>query len=141
MPKNYLIRVYISPIKVSIMPDIPIGKHVIAEFSGCQFDILNDKKALTDFAEQAAIKCGATVLNTFSHQFEPQGVTVNLTLSESHLALHSFPEFGYISVDIYTCGDVCNPYIALEYLKEMIKPKIVKHKFDSRSYTEVLDNG
>jgi len=119
------------------MPDKPVGKHVIADFSGCSFDILNSKEFLQEQAISAAEKCGATVINAFAFQFEPQGVTVNLTLSESHLALHSYPEHGYLAVDIFTCGDTCQPEVALSYLQEKIQPKHVKMNTCPRGYFEI----
>ena len=48
---------------------------------------------------------GVKVLNTYTHQFDPYGVTVNLTLGESHLSCHTWPEKNCVSFDIFTCGN------------------------------------
>ena len=47
------------------------------------------------------------------------GVTASAEISESHLTIHSFPEHGYASIDVYTCGDL-DPNIAAEYIAEAL---------------------
>ena len=47
---------------------------------------------------------GLTVLNTFTHQFDPYGVTTLISLAESHLSCHTWPEKGCVAIDIFTCG-------------------------------------
>jgi S-adenosylmethionine decarboxylase len=73
---------------------------------GVDFLLLNDLLGITAAFERAVEATGATVLNRFSHQFSPQGVTVVYALSESHISIHSFPEDGTCAIDIYTCGDM-----------------------------------
>ena len=96
-----------------------MGRHVIAELWQCDFDKLND----TDFIEQtfvdAALKSGAEVREVAFHKFAPQGVSGVVIISESHLTIHSFPEHGYASVDVYTCGDL-DPTIAAKYIAEAL---------------------
>jgi S-adenosylmethionine decarboxylase len=45
------------------------------------------------------------VVQTANYQFEPHGVTRVYILSESHVAIHSYPEHQYVSVDIYICNE------------------------------------
>ena len=42
-------------------------------------------------------------------------------ISESHLAIHTWPEYGYAAVDVFTCGDKINPWTAFKYLEEVFK--------------------
>ena len=56
-------------------------------------------------------------MQTVFHEFEPQGVTGVIVLSESHLSIHTWPETGYAAVDFYTCGD-CNPHAGVDVLFE-----------------------
>jgi S-adenosylmethionine decarboxylase proenzyme len=67
---------------------------------------LDDLAGIKVAFERAVEVCGATVLNRFSHQFHPQGVTIVYALEESHISLHSFPEKGSVAIDVYTCGDM-----------------------------------
>jgi len=95
-----------------------IGKHALFELHGGNPNLLNDedfvKSALTEAAEVA----GATLLSLVSHKFSPQGVTAVALLSESHISLHSWPEFGFASIDCYTCGSHTDPEAACKSLKD-----------------------
>ena len=94
-----------------------MGHHVLLSLYGVDFKLLNDLLGIIDAFELAVKATGATVLNRFSHQFEPQGVTVVYALSESHISIHSFPEDGTCAIDVYTCGEGNPRLIALEMLK------------------------
>ncbi|MCH4827865.1 MAG: adenosylmethionine decarboxylase [Planococcus sp. (in: firmicutes)] len=96
-----------------------MGRHVIAELWQCDFDKLNDMDFIEQTFVDAALKAGAEVREVAFHKFAPQGVSGVVIISESHLTIHSFPEHGYASVDVYTCGDL-DPTIAAEYIAEAL---------------------
>ena len=96
-----------------------MGRHVIAELWQCDFDKLNDMDFIEQTFVDAALKSGAEVREVAFHKFAPQGVSGVVIISESHLTIHSFPEHGYASVDVYTCGDL-DPTIAAEYIAEAL---------------------
>ena len=83
-----------------------MGHHVLVSLYGISFSSLDNLESIRDAFERAVKVCGATVLNRFSHQFHPQGVTIVYALAESHISLHSFPEKGSCAIDVYTCGDM-----------------------------------
>ena len=97
-----------------------MGKHYLLNLYGCSFVHLNDKQYLINLLENAAIASGATVVQTISKKFEPQGVTVLTLLSESHISIHTWPEDGNAAVDIFTCGD-CNPKIGCDIIIEKLR--------------------
>ena len=66
----------------------------------------------------AALECGATIVQKCFHMFNPYGVSGVVIISESHLAIHTWPELGYAAVDLLTCGDKCDPKISYEFLKK-----------------------
>lgn len=72
---------------------------------------------------EAAEVCGATVLSVQSKQFEPQGATVLVLLSESHLSIHTYPEKGFAALDCYTCGETVDPQLAIDYMISVLKPE------------------
>jgi S-adenosylmethionine decarboxylase proenzyme len=57
----------------------------------------------------AAIKCGAVILGDSFHRFSPQGVSGVVVIAESHLSVHTWPEYGYAAVDVFTCGTTVDP--------------------------------
>ena len=99
------------------------GRHVAVDTWGVDFDLLNNEEFLQAQMVDAAEACGATVLSVQSKQFEPQGATVLVLLSESHLSIHTYPERGFAAIDCYTCGETVDPQLAIDYLVSVLKPE------------------
>ncbi len=97
----------------------PLGRHVLAEIHGCPFDVLNDVKKVESIMVNAALESGAEVREVVFHKFSPQGISGVVVISESHLAIHTWPELGYAAVDVFTCGDKVNPWDACNYMTEL----------------------
>ncbi|AIF43236.1 adenosylmethionine decarboxylase [Virgibacillus sp. SK37] len=98
-----------------------IGRHVIAELWGCNIEKLNDMGLIERIFVNAALKAGAEIREVAFHKFAPHGVSGVVIISESHLTIHSFPEHGYASIDVYTCGDIIDPNVAAEYIAEALE--------------------
>tara|TARA_B100000674_G_scaffold363085_1_gene305741 strand:- start:1181 stop:1585 length:405 start_codon:yes stop_codon:yes gene_type:complete len=82
-----------------------LGRHLLAEYYGCERGILNNEKALSQLLARAAKAAGVTVIGSIEHSFSPVGVTCVVAIEESHLSLHTWPEEGYAAADFFTCGD------------------------------------
>lgn len=95
------------------------GKHIIMDASGCNPELLNNLDYLKWLLVEAAEKANATVLNVAFHHFTPQGVSGVVVISESHLSIHTWPEYGYAALDFYTCGEI-DPKAACEYVAERL---------------------
>ncbi|MCY0880272.1 MAG: adenosylmethionine decarboxylase [Firmicutes bacterium] len=98
-----------------------LGRHILAEVHGCDSEILNDHGAVERIMVSAALKAGAEVREVAFHKFSPQGVSGVVVISESHLAVHTWPELGYAAVDVFTCGDSVNPWDACHYIVEQFR--------------------
>jgi len=98
-----------------------LGKHVICSLYGIPFGKLNDLNAIKLAFDRAVEAMGATVLHKFSHQFEPQGVTIVYALSESHVSCHTFPENGSVALDCYTCGAM-DPKVGMDVFIKFFQP-------------------
>jgi S-adenosylmethionine decarboxylase len=99
------------------------GRHVAVDAWGIDFDKLNAADMLAQKMVQAAETSGATVLSVQSRQFEPQGATVLVLLSESHLSIHTYPEKGFAALDCYTCGETVDPNAAIRHMMGFLNPK------------------
>ncbi|WP_127586192.1 adenosylmethionine decarboxylase [Paenibacillus koleovorans] len=99
------------------------GRHVAVDTWGADFDKLNSAEWLQAHMVEAAEVCGATVLSVQAKQFEPQGATVLVLLSESHISIHTYPEKGFAALDCYTCGETVDPQAAIDYLVSVLKPE------------------
>jgi flagellar biosynthetic protein FliP len=80
-------------------------------------------KILLFIMVNAALEAGAEVRECVFHKFSPQGVSGVVVISESHLAIHTWPELGYAAVDVFTCGDKVNPWDACNYLTDHFNAK------------------
>ncbi|HBT46409.1 MAG TPA: S-adenosylmethionine decarboxylase proenzyme [Peptococcaceae bacterium] len=102
-----------------------LGRHVLAEIYGCSFELLNDIKKVEEIMVKAALEAGAEIREVCFHKFSPQGVSGVVVISESHLAIHTWPELGYAAVDVFTCGERVNPWEACRYLTDQLKAEEV----------------
>lgn len=98
------------------VPVEALGRHILAEFYDCDEALLNHRQTVEKIMVDAALHAGAEIREVAFHHFSPQGVSGVVVISESHLAIHTWPEYGYAAVDVYTCGDRVNPWDAYDYL-------------------------
>tara|TARA_R110001592_G_scaffold9723_4_gene51478 strand:+ start:33901 stop:35181 length:1281 start_codon:yes stop_codon:yes gene_type:complete len=93
-----------------------LGNHILVEFMGCIPEIMNDVSVIEEAMVNAADIAGATVINSTFHHFSPYGVSGVVVIQESHLAIHTWPEYGYAAVDLFTCGEM-DAWISFDHLK------------------------
>lgn len=83
---------------------LALGRQMTVEYYDCSSAVLADAARLEQVFLNAARLSGATVVNSTFHRFEPQGVSGVIVISESHFAVHAWPEHDYAAVDLFTCG-------------------------------------
>ena len=97
-----------------------LGSHLLLELKDCNPELLNDlsyiRKAMIETAEDV----GATIIGESFHHFSPQGVTGILAIAESHISIHTWPEYGYAAADIFSCGTTFRPMEAAIKLAEAL---------------------
>ena len=93
-----------------------VATHCILDLYDCPRDLLDDVSVITAAVRQAAEEGFATLLNEVSHRFHPQGVTALGLIAESHIAIHTWPEYNYAAADVLTCGERANAEKACAYL-------------------------
>ena len=98
-----------------------LGRHILVEFNGCCPEILNDVAVIESAMVEAARKAGATVIQSSFHHFSPFGVSGVVVIQESHLAIHTWPEYQYAAVDLFTCGETVDPWVSFDHLKTAFK--------------------
>ncbi|MHA1593818.1 MAG: adenosylmethionine decarboxylase [Candidatus Baldrarchaeia archaeon] len=103
-----------------------LGWHVIAELSGVDPKVLDDEQLLIKIMVEAAKKAGLTVLATKTHKFSPQGVSAVVIVSESHLFIHTWPEFGYAALDVFSCKDEESTWTAYNEIVKKLRPRGVQ---------------
>jgi S-adenosylmethionine decarboxylase len=99
----------------------------------CNSEFLNNRELVERVMVEAALEAGAEVREVAFHKFAPQGVSGVVIISESHLAIHTFPEHGYASIDVFTCGERIDPQAAAKLIAKKLGSK--------RIYEENLERG
>jgi S-adenosylmethionine decarboxylase len=108
-----------------------LGTHLLVELKDCNPEILKSIGKVRNAMVSAAREASATIVDVSFHEFNPFGVSGVIVIAESHLTIHTWPEYGYAAVDIFTCGDVIKPETAASYLVkhfECRNPSIVEMK-------------
>lgn len=102
--------------------------HIVADFYGIEGRFISCVKEVKKILKKAIEKAKLSVVGSRFFQFNPHGVTGIFLLKESHISIHTWPEYGYAAVDIFTCKDDGSAFIAYNYLLEKLKPKKVKKR-------------
>ena len=76
----------------------------------------------------AARRAKARVVEEAFHEFNPHGISGMVVIAESHLSIHTWPEYCYAAVDIFTCGELIKPEVAANYLVKKLESK--SHSFE-----------
>ena len=100
-----------------------LGKHLLLELKDCNREVLNDLDFLKNCLCETAEQIGATVVSEAFHRFSPHGVSGVVVIAESHICIHTWPEYGYAAVDVFTCGDSVEPRQAVDLLVEKLEAK------------------
>jgi S-adenosylmethionine decarboxylase len=101
------------------------------ELRDCNPEILKDLNRVKGALVSAAKEAKATIIDVSFHEFNPFGISGMVVIAESHLSVHTWPEYGYAAVDIFTCGDVIKPEVAALYLINQFEsqnPSVVEMK-------------
>ncbi|MBI2881858.1 MAG: adenosylmethionine decarboxylase [Candidatus Tectomicrobia bacterium] len=98
-----------------------LGRHLLVEYFDCDREILNDAARIEEAMTEAADKSGATIVNSVFHLFSPHGVSGVVVIAESHLAIHTWPEYGFAAVDFFSCGEGVTPEAAVLSLQKALK--------------------
>ncbi len=121
---------------------VVIGKHVYGNLYSVPFRNLTDAANLMNTVKEAATAGRAHIIDTMVKKFPPingfeGGVSIIALLEESHIALHTWPEGDYATLDVYTCGRGADPEIVFNYIVNVLKPKHFKVFRSDRSLIKV----
>ncbi len=99
-----------------------IGRHVYGNLKGCRNDeALRDPATIEDILRKAGEEGGMTILDVKSWKIG-EGVSAVAIVLESHITIHTWPEYRFATVDVYSCGAHTDPYRAFEYIVKVLQP-------------------
>lgn len=117
-----------------------LGTHLLVELRECNPEILKSLEKVRSIMVSAAKDAKATIVDVSFHEFNPFGISGVVVIAESHLTIHTWPEYDYAAVDIFTCGDIIKPEVAASYLIKALgcrNPSIVEMKRGILSHENV----
>lgn len=101
-----------------------LGRHIILEMWRCCNDIISNVDSVKEILTEAAKSVQATLVDIVCHQFSPYGVTGVIILAESHISVHTWPEYGYAAADIFICGgNIIHPQNAASFIMQAFRAK------------------
>ena len=109
-----------------------VGWHILAEFYDVNPELLKNVAPVREILEKAVKAANLTPIRSHYHQFEPEGVTGFVLLEESHISIHTWPEHGYLALDVFTCSSEEQTWKAFEALRDGFKPKRIEHFYKER---------
>ena len=109
-----------------------VGKHLIANYLGCSHAKMANIAGVYEAMEAGVLASGATVLGSSRHVFIGGGFSLVILLSESHVSIHTYPEVNSCFVDMFTCGNVCDPQKFGQVMRQYLEPKHIIHSMISR---------
>lgn len=96
------------------------GRHLLIDV--WEGENLSDVDVIDSALRRGAEAAGATLLHVHLHEFsENCGVSGVAILAESHISIHTWPEWNYAAVDVFMCGGT-DPMKAADILREAFKP-------------------
>ncbi len=111
------------------------GKHVYGNLYGCDPRLLSDPDYLKEVVTEAARLGNMTLLDVKIWYISP-GVSVVGVILESHITIHTWPEHGFATVDVYSCGEHTDPEAAFNYIVKALRAKRFEYEVTDRSYIE-----
>ncbi len=108
-------------------PGVVVGRHIIADLYGVAPELISRRETVEAILDEVVREARLTEEGRAYKQFEPQGVTGVVLLSESHLAIHTWPEHSLVNVDVFTCGEPEQADEAFRLLLEKFRPQAYRH--------------
>lgn len=123
--------------RLNINDELIIGKHLYANLYGVKKELLNDEELIRNTVLEAVKASGATLVEVKSWRFGGRkgGVSAIALVTESHIAIHTWVEYEYATVDIYTCGQHTEPWRGFEAVLNILKPRKYRVGYVDRSQT------
>jgi S-adenosylmethionine decarboxylase len=115
-----------------------MGTHLVVDAWQAPAELLNDPDRIRRALLEAIAAGEATLIDICVHQFSPHGVTATVTLAESHIAIHTWPEYGYFAADLFFCGKG-KPALAMEVLGNALQAKEMTMKEIQRGFPSIND--
>jgi S-adenosylmethionine decarboxylase len=97
-----------------------LGRHILLELYDCDTVVLKNLRKVRAGMVEAARRAQATIITVTFHEFNSCGISGVVVIATSHLCIHTWPEYRYAAVDIFSCGEVMQPQAAIDHLVQVL---------------------
>lgn len=101
----------------------PVGHEISCSMNGISKEFLLKPKKIEILLKEILIKEKFEILDSINYIFKPAGFTILILLAESHLAIHTYPEYNSLYFNMYSCRGPRDSENTFKFLKRKIKPK------------------
>ncbi|MFP3143822.1 MAG: adenosylmethionine decarboxylase [Caldisphaera sp.] len=110
-----------------------VGRHIYGNVKGCRnINLLSDEKSLTNLLIKAGNAGNMTILDVKTWKIG-EGVSAVAIVLESHITIHTWPEYRFATVDVYSCGSHTDPKKAFDFIVNALDPEDVEFGMTDRS--------
>lgn len=102
---------------------------LFVDLYGCDEGLLDDMERITAVAHATIEEIGAQIVEECTHKFEPIGVTYIAVITTSHFSIHTWPEYGYAAIDVFSCEEELPEQLADRLKKAFGAKSAVANKF------------
>ncbi|MFP3299985.1 MAG: adenosylmethionine decarboxylase [Thermoplasmatales archaeon] len=105
-----------------------IGIHIIADLKGVSSEKISSVNEMKKIIENSVKAGHLTKIRSHYHQFSPTGVSGIVLIAESHISFHTWPEYGLVTLDVFTCGPTEGAEAAFEFIMKELQPKETEYR-------------
>ena len=109
-----------------------IGYQILIDLYECDYEKMEDLEYIKNMMKGLSKILGTTIKNEAFYKFSPYGISGVLIIAESHLAIHTWPEYKYAGIDLFTCAKKLNTKKAVEFLCQSLNVEKYEIKEISR---------
>jgi S-adenosylmethionine decarboxylase proenzyme len=109
-------------------------QHTLIELNGCDPRLLKRSVTIKKLLCRAVLLGHGTIVKAVFHNFNPHGVSGVVVITESHVTIHTWPEYGYAAVDIFSC----NPRLSHRVIRDELKRSLAATKVSQKSFRRGL---
>ena len=106
---------------MEITKQLFLGHQTTVDLYGCNQQLIDDLSFVEKHLLAAASLAKLTIVNTTLHKFSPIGVSGVIVIAESHIAIHTWPEHGYVALDFFTCNEAYEIEKSISYLQAVFQ--------------------
>jgi S-adenosylmethionine decarboxylase proenzyme len=117
----------------------PVGFHFVGEMHFIKQDLLLENEKIHKIFLDSLIYADLTILDVYHHNYHPYGYSAIAILKTSHAAIHTWPEHGYISIDIFICEGYTKGISVIKFLKDKLNPLESKFYYAERGNKNTMD--